>query len=166
MRNFHTSQLKAPHLREQETALCISISRSLFAVGNVYWSIPVPPSGPPLESVCQDQRRQRRVSIFVTNSDPSRDYGLRAPRFVQLDCEHFFTRSSYYETPHSYAYCPLCIWRIPYYLYHCQMENELMEKYWIITEENVGILGRNFQMTFRLDTNPCAPLFWKDDAEV
>jgi hypothetical protein len=43
---------------------------------------------------------------------------------------------------------------------------ELRKRYWIVTEENVGLLGPDFQMTFRLDTNPYAPLFWDEDSEA
>ena len=42
-------------------------------------------------------------------------------------------------------------------------EREMCKDYWIVTEENVGLVGRDFQMTFRTDTNPFAPLFWEED---
>jgi hypothetical protein len=47
-----------------------------------------------------------------------------------------------------------------------EADQELRKRYCIVTEENVGLLGRDFQITFRLDTNPYAPLFWDDDSEA
>ncbi|KAH7089817.1 hypothetical protein FB567DRAFT_619150 [Paraphoma chrysanthemicola] len=47
-----------------------------------------------------------------------------------------------------------------------EAEHEVQKVYWIVTEENVGLLGRDFQMTFRLDTNRYAPLYWEHHSET
>lgn len=43
-----------------------------------------------------------------------------------------------------------------------EVEWDMRTKYWIATVKDASFAGPEYQMTFRLDTNPYAPLFWVD----
>ena len=60
---------------------------------------------------------------------------------------------------HPFVYCDFGIEAM-----FTTVEREMRKDYWITTEENVGLLGH--VMTFRLDTNRFAPLFWGEDIEA
>jgi hypothetical protein len=65
-----------------------------------------------------------------------------------------------------YQLQPFMYWDFGIQLMFEEVEWDMLTQYWITTVENVGFAGREYQMTFRLDTNPFAPLFWQELYEL